>query len=254
MTTLSVDKVRDLKPGDLNDIPIIASDIVYGGAATGLVKASGHARPIVAGDRFLGFAQRQVDNSTGAAAAKNVRLVRAGIATLPITGAVITDVGCHVWAADDDLFGFTGVSGTYIGRVCRFVSSGIVDVEFSAALMVDPFVGMAHKLKSANYTVDATDNGTVIWVDTDAVTITLPAVGGISNVVVANAAAYGVAGTTVAPNALDMIEGAGITAADNKGLVNTKATANRGDYVRLYDGDANGWSATEIFGIWPRVA
>jgi hypothetical protein len=56
MTTLSVDKVRDLKPGDMSNLPVIAADIIYGGAVVGVVKATGHARPLVGGDQFGGFA------------------------------------------------------------------------------------------------------------------------------------------------------------------------------------------------------
>lgn len=252
MTTLATDKVRDISPGDLNDFPVIASDIIYGGAAVGLVKATGHARPLVAGDRFVGFAQRQVDNSLGAAAAANVRVIRAGRVQLPISGAVITDVGCHVWATDDDAFAFTGVGGSYIGRVTRFVSSGIVEVGFNVDTIRDPFEGYAHVLKSANYTVTAAESGTVIWVDTDAVVITLPAVEGIGAVVVANAAAYGVSGVKISPNASDMIEGAGITAADDKDLINTKATAARQDFAEIDYGDANGWVARRVRGTWVR--
>ena len=254
MTTLSADKVRDLKPGDLNDIPVVASDIIYGGAAVGIVKASGHARPLTSADEFAGFAQRQCDNSTGAAADKTVRVVRAGIVTLAISGAVITDVGAHVWASDDDTFQFHGSGGVYIGKIVRWVSSGVVDVQFDAGRMRDPFSGKTHELKSANYTVDAEDAGKVLWVDTDAVVITLPAVGGISGVVVANAAAYGVSGVAVSPNAADMIEGPDITAADNKDIINTKATAQRGDYIQVDDGDANGWTITAKRGVWAREA
>lgn len=254
MTTLAADKVRDLKPGDLNDFAVIANDTIYGGAAIGIVKASGHARPLTSVDRFGGFAQRQAYNEGGAAAAINVRAVRSGIATVAISGAVITDVDQHVWASDDDTFGFTGVGGVYIGKVVRWVSAGIVDVQFDAGRMSDPFGNVIHELKSANYTVDAEDAGKVLWVDTDAVVITLPAVGGINSVTVANAAAYGVSGVAISPNASDMIEGADITAADDKDLINTKATAQRGDYAVIFDGDANGWCCIERKGTWARQA
>ena len=108
-------------------------------------------------------------------------------------------------------------------------------------------------LKSANYTIDATDTGKWIWVDTDAVVITLPAVEGINAVRIGNIAAYGVSGVAVSPNAADMIEGPGITAADNKDLINTKATARRGDWIEIWNGDANGWSS-RFFGTWAREA
>lgn len=254
MATMTTDAVRAIVPGDLNDFPVIASDIIYGGAAVGIVKASGHARPLTSADLFGGFAQRQVDNSTGAAADKAVRVIRSGIVTLPVSGAVITDVGAHVWATDDDTFVFHGSGGVYIGQAVRFVSSGIVDVQFDAGRMADPFAGRIHELKSANYTVDAEDSGKVIWVDTDAVVITLPAVGGISGVVVANAGAYGAVGVSISPNAVDMIEGADITAADNKDLINTKATAARQDFAEIFDGDANGWVAVRRRGTWAREA
>lgn len=252
MPTMTADAVRDLKIGDINTIPVVASDIIYGGAAVGIVRASGLARPLTSADSFAGFAQRQCDNSTGAAAAKDVTVIRSGIVTIPVAGAVITDVGAHVWATDDDTFGFTGVSGVYIGRVVRFVSSGIVDVQFDAGRMTDPFGARIHELRSANHTLDAEDSGKVIWVDTNGVVITLPAVGGISGVIVANAAAYGVSGVAVSPNAADMIEAADITAADNKDIINTQATAQRGDFVDIYDGDANGWVVVRRQGIWAR--
>jgi len=254
MTTLAADLVRDLKPGDLNDIPVVASDIIYGGAAVGIVKATGHARPLTSVDIFGGFAQRQCDNSTGAAAAKNVRVVRKGIATLPVSGAVITDVGAHVWATDDDSFAFIGTGGVYVGRVVRFVSSGIVDVQFDAGIMNDPFEGYLHESLASGATLDAQDSGKVIWITADAQTMTLPAVEGLSGVIIANAGAYGVIGITVAAGANDMVEGANITGADNKGLINTKATANRGDFAEFDYSDANGYVARRIRGTWARVA
>jgi hypothetical protein len=92
----------------------------------------------------------------------------------------------------------------------------------------------------------------VLWVDTDAVVITLPAVEGISGLIIANAAGYGVSGVAISPNASDMIEGADITAADNKDLINTKATARRGDYAVITQGDANGWTCSARRGTWVR--
>lgn len=254
MTTLAADLVRDLKPGDLNDIPVVASDIIYGGAAVGIVKATGHARPLTSADIFGGFAQRQCDNSTGAAAAKNVRAVRKGIATLPVSGAVITDVGAHVWATDDDSFAFIGTGGVYVGRVVRFVSSGIVDVQFDAGIMNDPFDGYLHESVATGRAIAATDVGKVLWITADAQTMTLPSIEGLSGVVIANAGAYGAIGITVAAGGTDMVEGANITAADAKGLINTKATAQRGDFAEFDYGDANGYAARRVRGTWARVA
>lgn len=254
MATLAADKPRPQELGIVNEFPVIASDIIYEGAAVGLVDATGHARPLTSADRFVGFSRARSDNASGAAAAKTVRVLEDGKVQLPVTGAVITDIGQPVYATDDDTFVFLPTGAVFIGYVHRFVSAGVVIVDFNAPKYQDPYGDTARKTKSANYTVDATDNGTTIFVDTDAVIITLPAVGGISGVKVVNIAAFGVSGVSVSPNAVDMIEGPGITAADDKDIINTKATARRGDYITIVDGDANGWSITEMRGIWARQA
>jgi len=37
---------------------------------------------------------------------------------------------------------------------------------------------------------------------------------------------------------------------DNHGLVNTKTTARRGDYLDIEYGDATGWIVTKMVGTW----
>jgi hypothetical protein len=39
---------------------------------------------------------------------------------------------------------------------------------------------------------------------------------------------------------------------DDKSLLNTKATARRGDYVVIEYGDANGWQVTRARGVWAK--
>ena len=138
MTTLAADTPRDYGMGNRNDIPMIASDIIYEGSAVGMVKASGHARPLAATDKFLGFCKEIADNSAGAAADINVDVQNKGIVKLSVTGAVITDVGQPVYATDDNAFTFIPTGAVFIGFVRRFISSGVVHVEFDAASFVDP--------------------------------------------------------------------------------------------------------------------
>lgn len=254
MTTLAANKPRAFEGGSRNQYPAVASDILYEGSAIGLVKATGHARPLTAVDKFVGFVEYQADNNTGAAAAINVQVIESGKIQLSVTGLVITDVGLPVYATDDDTFALTPVGGVFIGFVHRFVSAGVGIVVFDAPRFPDPWSGFVHELKSVNYTVDAEDSNKVLWVDTDAVVITLLAVEGVRGLVVANIAAYGVSGVAVSPNAADMIEGPDITAADNKDIINTKATAQRGDYIELEQGDANGWTIVRKRGVWAREA
>lgn len=137
MATLAADKVRPFEltgTPDLNDLPVVATDIIYEGAAVG--DSSGLARPLVALDAFLGFAERQCDNSAGAASAKNVRVRSRGFVQLPVTGAASADdVGATVYASDDDTFTLTSTGNSSIGKVHRWVSGTTCIVYFEAAAL-----------------------------------------------------------------------------------------------------------------------
>ncbi len=258
MTTLAADKARAFELGALNDIPVIASDIIYEGSAVGIVAASGHARPLVAGDAFAGFAASRADNSAGAAAAINVNVVKSGQVSLSVTGAVITDVGQPVYASDDDTFTFNPADGTFIGLVKRYVSAGVAIVEFDAAKMADPW---GHKTVretlAGTKTFDAEDSGKLFCVTDagDADALTLPSIAdGLTGITILAVGAFGTTAVTVSPAAADMILGPNITGEDNKDLVLTKATQRRGDYVTLAYGDADGYGVLEMRGTWAREA
>lgn len=249
MTTLSANSARDFELGDRNEFPVVASDIIYEGAAVGLVKASGHTRPLTSADLFVGFAEKKADNSAGAAAAINVRVMRKGAVKLAVSGAVITDVGAAVYAQDDNAFSFIKTSGVFIGFVRRFVASGYAIVAFDVDNYVDPHEGLLAETLSDDKTLDKLDDGKVFFMDTDAKAITLLAVEGIAFRVV-NAGAYGTVIITISPDANDMVEGPDLTGVNNKDLINTKATAQRGDYADIEYADANGWMVRKLKGVW----
>lgn len=255
MTTLAVNFPRDAGLGEMNDFPVIASDIIYEGAAVGLVAGTGHARPLVAGDRFVGFAVEQADNSTGAAAAIYVHVRAKGKVKLPVSGAVITDVGQPVYATDDNAFAFNPAGGSFVGLVRRFVSSGVVIVEYGPEIR-DPW---AHKTVretlTGTKTFDAEDCGKLFCVtaEGDGDALTLPAIAaGLSGLTILAVGAFGTTAVTLDPNSSDMILGPDITGADNKDLICTKATQRRGDFVTLIAGDADGYMVTEMRGTWAR--
>ncbi|MGE0253487.1 MAG: cytoplasmic protein [Vicinamibacterales bacterium] len=132
MTTLAKDTPRDFGLGDVYEFPVVATDILYEGSAIGH-NGSGAARPLVAGDPFLGFALRQADNAAGAAAAINVQLARRGTAKLVVTGVDgWDDVGKDVYASDDNAFTLTASTNTRIGKVVAHVSGTTCWVEFEA--------------------------------------------------------------------------------------------------------------------------
>lgn len=250
MTTLATNKNRPTEGGSRNTLSVIASDIIYEGAAVGLVDGTGHARPLVAGDRFAGFAELQADNSAGAAAAITVRVIEKGKIQLPVTGAVITDVGQPVYATDDDTFAFSPVAATFVGYVNRFVSSGVAIVEFDSNGFKDPWAAYSvREALTTTKTLDIEDNGKLFWCTATTV-VTLPAVAVPTNCVIANGAAFGAGQTSISPNASDKVQGPDLPGTDNKDHINTLATSRRGDFVKLVAGDANGPFVAEQRGIW----
>lgn len=134
MTTLAANLPRSYSLAGVEDIgerPCVATDIVYEGAAVGL--SSGNGRPLVAGDVFDGFASEKCDNSTGSAGDVRIKLKRRGYAQLAVTGVTaITDVGSTVYASDDNTFTLSSTGNSAIGKVDRFVSTGVAIVYFEA--------------------------------------------------------------------------------------------------------------------------
>ena len=255
MTTLAKDSYRIKVIGDVNEIPVIAADIIYEGSAVGVVKASGHARPLTSADKFAGFAEAKADNSVGSAADINVRMAARGVVKLSVSGAVITDVGQPIYATDDDTFVFLPTGGVYVGKVVRFVSSGVVEVEFDAIEGVDPYGGKLYEtLSAATKTLDAQDTGKIIFCTITTV-VTLPVTAtALAGVTLVNMAAFGVAQISADPAAADKIMGPDLAGVDNKDLINTLATAQRGDYITLTAGHADGYVVNNIKGIWAAEA
>lgn len=254
MTTLAANSPRAYEIGSRNEIPVIASDIIYEGAAVGVVTATGHARPLAADDRFAGFAEARADNSAGAAAAINVRVIEAGKIQLTVTGAVITDVGQPVYATDDNAFVFLPTAAVFVGFIHRFVSSGLAVVSFDALNMRDPYGERSvRETLSGTKTFDAQDSGKVFFVDADGDSdaLTLPAIAaGLGGIKIVAIGAFGTTLVSIDPAAADMILGPDISGVDNKDLRLTKATQRRGDYVVLDLGDTDGYVVTEMRGTW----
>tara|TARA_B100001250_G_scaffold281339_1_gene243613 strand:+ start:10164 stop:10556 length:393 start_codon:yes stop_codon:yes gene_type:complete len=127
--------------------------------------------------------------------------------------------------------------------------------------MSRPYIGgsnAAVETITASKTLTSADHGKTFLVGTDALVITLPAtMKGISYTFI-NSGADGGNIITISPAAADKIIGSIANAAadsvcsasDDGDLVNTKATANKGDRVTLIADGADGWYITEGVGIW----
>tara|TARA_Y100001937_G_C6941760_1_gene250696 strand:+ start:167 stop:601 length:435 start_codon:yes stop_codon:yes gene_type:complete len=104
---------------------------------------------------------------------------------------------------------------------------------------------------STNTTLTAATHGRHPILCTGAITLTLPAVAiGVSFHLINN----NPDGTalTVSPNSSDkfLINAAGSAGTNDKDIVNTGATARRGDSVKLTYGSADGWTILELNGTW----
>lgn len=255
LTTLAANTPRAYELGDLDDIPVIASDIIYEGAAVGSVDGTGHARPLTSVDKFRGFATEKADNSAGAAAAINVNVRKRGQIQLSVSGAVITDIGQPVYATDDNTFVFLPTGAVFIGFVKRFVSSGVVIVDFDVDNYADPYAGKVKEtLSAATKTLDAQDTGKFIFCTVTTV-ITLPATAtALSDVTLVCMAPFGTAQISADPAAADKIMGPDLAGVDNKDLINTLATARRGDLVTLTAGHADGYVINRLVGTWAAEA
>ena len=99
-------------------------------------------------------------------------------------------------------------------------------------------------------TLDAADSGKILKM-TSSATITLPSTAvGLHYTVVNGGTKDGEVQVTVSPAALDQIIGVDITAADDKDLVNTLATAKVGDRLSLFGDGSSGWYVMSMIGTW----
>ena len=112
---------------------VIASDILYEGAAVSMAGGADDVGPQAASDPFVGFVQRKVDNAAGAAGDKQVRVATKGrIIDLAVTGATINSApGTAVYASDDGTFTTTSSSAfEQIGKINKGKGTGSADVDF----------------------------------------------------------------------------------------------------------------------------
>lgn len=108
-------------------------------------------------------------------------------------------------------------------------------------------------IKTANYTVVInTDSGKTFVSALDAIVFTLPAIAIGNTFTIKNTADDGDAAINIAPNSSDGISYVG-SLTDDKDLINTKATAKKGDFVTLasLDGVVS-WQVTASRGIWAK--
>lgn len=145
MAVLAADALIQLTmaaPDEIESQSCVATDILYQGAVLGFNSTSGDVRPCVAGDVFAGFAMERIDNSTGAAGAKRIRIQTKGVlkGVAAITGASGKgDIGSLVYAVNDNptTLTLTASTNTLVGTVVGYHVDLGFDVRFHSAHRVD---------------------------------------------------------------------------------------------------------------------
>lgn len=113
-------------------MPIQASTKAYMGASM-TRDSSGNVGERADGERFMGLAEHQVDNSSGSAAASgmDVEIYHRGSFLLAVSGAAAGDEGKAVFCgADDNSFSYNPKAAQYVGLVEQYDSSGKAWVDF----------------------------------------------------------------------------------------------------------------------------
>lgn len=110
------------------------------------------------------------------------------------------------------------------------------------------------EIKAANYTVViTTDSGKTLVSTLDGIVYTLPSIAIGNTVTFVNMADDGQAALNISPAAADGITYAG-SSTDDTDLINTKATAKKGDFVTLASLDGViAWQVVDVRGVWAKA-
>lgn len=130
---LSANQPIEYELGDYSAYPVEASTRIFDGAMITLDGTSRNATPLNKADAalFAGHADREADNSSGAAGAIFVK-ARSGRykAVVTLASVAVTDQGKSVYAVDDATLSLTATNNLYVGVVDRYISANKCLVEF----------------------------------------------------------------------------------------------------------------------------
>jgi hypothetical protein len=117
---------------ELRSFQVAAGAHIHKGAFVGLT-TGGFARPLAAGDAFVGIAYEEIDNTSGADGDVSVRTYTLGDFGHPLAGAAASNIGDAVYASADDTLTFTSAGNSYVGFAVDVPAAGEI------ILRLDPF-------------------------------------------------------------------------------------------------------------------
>lgn len=115
---------------ELVEIPVDDNVNIYKGALVGLNASTGYARPLAAGDSYLGLAYAQADNTMSGHTAGGIRVkLHQNVDVVhSLSGVSNTDTGAVVYASDDATLTLTSAGNSRVGRIAAVESSGVARV------------------------------------------------------------------------------------------------------------------------------
>lgn len=138
MAVLSAPFDIGIKQGDEVRVKMAAVKI-YQGGAVGVVSGVGYATPLLvatSGMQFIGIALETVDNSTGSAGDKWIRVCRKGLVGFNNSGLSVANIGDAVYfvSGSDDNTVSTTVSAVRAGYLSAFDSNDVAWVQIEGSV------------------------------------------------------------------------------------------------------------------------
>jgi hypothetical protein len=133
MAALSKDRATAYREGVEVEFPVAASTKIYAGSLV-CVNTGGFAVPAAdtSGYTFVGVAQEQVDNNSGSAGDKVVRVRRTGVFEFDAANLAQAMVGQPMFAVDDQTFADAAgaTNDVKVGVLVKYVSvsKGWIDI------------------------------------------------------------------------------------------------------------------------------
>jgi len=115
---------------ELRSFQVAATAHVFKGSLVGVTTA-GYARPLVAGDLFVGIAYEEMDNAAGADGDEAVRVYTLGDFGHALSGATIANLGDAVYASADDALTLTATANSFVGHAIDVPASGQIILRLS---------------------------------------------------------------------------------------------------------------------------
>jgi hypothetical protein len=131
---------RDVKfyaSQEIVDLPVDANVNIYKGAFVGRNASTGLARPLAAGDLFVGLAYKQANNAGGAASAIDARMLQDIDIVHTLTSVAQTNVGADVYASDDSTLTLTASGNSRVGRIVAVEGANLARIRLQPAYSID---------------------------------------------------------------------------------------------------------------------